>query len=203
MGRFIKTFFLFAGFLTISSCDTKKRTSVYTENYLGSLVMSKSCSGQGGSGGHISIYQKTGYSSSGSSSHKGPVTLQGTGFKSPITGCPSPISFKCEAVAVTASAFGQNLTGNERYVCNGGVANFSYNARTAGHSFSGPYNYGQNQNPYTSPSSAYQSSADILRGEVWLLADGPLKARATGNLQFHITAGRQIPLPCRVQFDCR
>ena len=167
----------------LSGCDDGSSGSVSTgTTSWGSAKAIKSCTG----GGTISVYKK---------SSDGAITLRGSGLKSSwaIQGCPSSVSFTCTGTAVTAAAFGTNLTGNEQYICSGGKATFSPVYNTV-------LSYATTTTTTTKKS---QSSADILVSEVWLMSQGPLeKPSVNGTLQFQITAGRHFPLPCAVQFSC-
>ena len=135
----------------------------------------------------------------------GTVTLQGYSLRSSsvIPGCPSSVSFTCTSSALTEAAFGNNLTGNERYICNGGTARFPtlYNNTRTSYGHVPPTT---SITPYSgSTSRSYQSSANILQGDIWLVGQGPIKRSSiNGTIEFLITAGRYIPLPCAVQFSC-
>lgn len=148
----------------------------------GSAKVTKTCTG----GGTITVYKK---------SSDGAITLRGGGVKSSgaISGCPSSVTFTCTGTASTASAFGTNLTGNEQYICSSGKATFSPVYNTV-------LSYATTT---TTTTKKFQSSADILNSEVWLVGQGPLeKPSINGIIQFQITAGRHFPLPCAVQFSC-
>lgn len=191
----MKFFLAFTFLLTLAGCGDSKTATSGTEN-LGVQKLSKRCT----TGGTIAVYQKTSSHSGG-----GTVTLKGFSLRSSsaIQGCPSSVSFTCTSSALTEAAFGNNLTGNERYVCTGGKATFPLISNTQT-----PYRNTPLTTSYTTPYSgstprSYQSSADILQSDIWLVGQGPLKKSSiNGTIEFLITAGRYVPLPCAVQFSC-
>ncbi|MCY4512805.1 MAG: hypothetical protein OXB86_03870, partial [Bdellovibrionales bacterium] len=110
----MRFFLVFSFFLTLIGCDDSPKTA--TTGNLGTLKLSKSCTG----GGTVRVYEKSSSASGG-----GTTTLQGSGLRSSIQGCPSSVNFKCTSPPFTAAAFGNNFTGNEVYICNAGKVTFS------------------------------------------------------------------------------
>ena len=192
--------FLYSLFI-LTSCGKGGKVTTGTEN-LGIQKLHKTCTG----GGTISIYQKSATASTAGYSGVGTITLKGSGLKLSIPGCPATIRFQCTGTGWTEAAFGNNVSPNERFTCNGGKVTFSpvYSTQISNpypNPYSPPY-----PNPQTSPTSkTSQYDADIPQGgsEIWLVGQGPTKKPSVnGTLQFQITAGRYIPLSCGTQFVC-